>query len=208
MKFNELGRSMVEMLGVLAIIGVLSVGAISGYSKAMFKYKLNKQAEAFNLLFMNAFQLMPKINNTSSSTDALFLAQTMDKLGLLPGGISFNASNPKYLLDPFGNSMWVYAYPTVFGVGYSFTSNNNDKDICLNLFNMYKQHMDILYYISSDKFTADDKENAQIMGRFYGNKYCNSSDNCIKDMTLNDIDILCNNCANDATRCRLYAVWK
>ena len=45
MKFFELGRSMVEMLGVLAIIGVLSVGAIAGYSKAMMKYKLNKQAE-------------------------------------------------------------------------------------------------------------------------------------------------------------------
>ena len=37
---NENGRSMVEMLGVLAIIGVLSVGAISGYSTAMNKYKL------------------------------------------------------------------------------------------------------------------------------------------------------------------------
>ena len=44
---SENGRSMVEMLGVLAIIGVLSVGAIAGYSKAMFKYKLNKQAESF-----------------------------------------------------------------------------------------------------------------------------------------------------------------
>ena len=42
------GRSMVEMLGVLAIIGVLSVGAIAGYSKAMFKYKLNKQTEQLN----------------------------------------------------------------------------------------------------------------------------------------------------------------
>ena len=41
--YTQSGRSMVEMLGVLAIIGVLSVGAISGYSKAMFKYKLNKQ---------------------------------------------------------------------------------------------------------------------------------------------------------------------
>lgn len=37
------GRSMVEMLGVLVIIGVLSVGAIAGYSKAMMKYKLNRQ---------------------------------------------------------------------------------------------------------------------------------------------------------------------
>ena len=41
------GRSMVEMLGVLAIIGVLSVGAMSGYSKAMMKYKLNKQIGQF-----------------------------------------------------------------------------------------------------------------------------------------------------------------
>ena len=39
---NESGRSMIEMLGVLAIVGVLSVGGISGYSKAMAKQKLNR----------------------------------------------------------------------------------------------------------------------------------------------------------------------
>ncbi|MBR2136742.1 MAG: prepilin-type N-terminal cleavage/methylation domain-containing protein [Alphaproteobacteria bacterium] len=33
-KTNQSGRSMIEMLGVLAIIGVLSVGGIAGYSKA------------------------------------------------------------------------------------------------------------------------------------------------------------------------------
>lgn len=42
MKINEFGRSMIEMLGVLAIIGVLSVGGIAGYSKAMQKYRVNK----------------------------------------------------------------------------------------------------------------------------------------------------------------------
>ena len=36
---NESGRSMIEMLGVLAIIGVLSVGGIAGYSRAMMKYR-------------------------------------------------------------------------------------------------------------------------------------------------------------------------
>ena len=39
---TQSGRSMVEMLGVLAIIGVLSVGGIAGYSKAMFKHKMSK----------------------------------------------------------------------------------------------------------------------------------------------------------------------
>lgn len=42
MKNNQFGRSMLEMLGVLAIIGVLSVGGIAGYSKAMEKFKVNK----------------------------------------------------------------------------------------------------------------------------------------------------------------------
>ena len=39
---NPIGRSMIEMLGVLAIIGVLSVGGIQGYSKAMEKIHVNK----------------------------------------------------------------------------------------------------------------------------------------------------------------------
>ena len=34
-KVKESGRSMVEMLGVLAIIGVLSIGGIAGYRTAM-----------------------------------------------------------------------------------------------------------------------------------------------------------------------------
>ena len=34
----ESGRSMVEMLGVLAIIGVLSVGGIAGYTTAINKF--------------------------------------------------------------------------------------------------------------------------------------------------------------------------
>ncbi len=43
---NESGRSMVEMLGVLAIIGVLSVGGIAGYTMAMNKYRANEIAAA------------------------------------------------------------------------------------------------------------------------------------------------------------------
>ena len=41
-KRSEKGRSMVEMLGVLSIIGVLSVGGISAYSTAMEKHKANE----------------------------------------------------------------------------------------------------------------------------------------------------------------------
>ena len=48
MKFKKLesGRSMVEMLGVLAIIGVLSVGGIAGYSLAMRRHRANQVVDA------------------------------------------------------------------------------------------------------------------------------------------------------------------
>ena len=45
----ENGRSMVEMLGTLAIIGVLSVGAIAGYSYGMNKYRANQTIHDISL---------------------------------------------------------------------------------------------------------------------------------------------------------------
>ena len=53
---NPIGRSMIEMLGVLAIIGVLSVGGIAGYSKAMERIKINKTLSTYNTLMFGFFQ--------------------------------------------------------------------------------------------------------------------------------------------------------
>ncbi|MBO7258085.1 MAG: hypothetical protein J6V11_04005, partial [Alphaproteobacteria bacterium] len=52
---NQSGRSMVEMLGVLAIIGVLSIGGIMGYSYGMDKYRAN---EIINQIMLRAIDLM------------------------------------------------------------------------------------------------------------------------------------------------------
>lgn len=53
MKSNQSGRSMIEMLGVLAIVGVLSIGGIAGYSKAMSKVKNNRFIAESGELVMN-----------------------------------------------------------------------------------------------------------------------------------------------------------
>ncbi len=42
MKKLQQGRSMIEMLGVLAIIGVLSIGGLAGYTMAMERHKANQ----------------------------------------------------------------------------------------------------------------------------------------------------------------------
>lgn len=46
----ENGRSMIEMLGVLAVIGVLSVGGLAGYNKAMHQYKINATMEQIGMI--------------------------------------------------------------------------------------------------------------------------------------------------------------
>lgn len=50
---NQSGRSMIEMLGVLAIIGVLSVGGIVGYSKAMERYRVNETINQIRYIVQN-----------------------------------------------------------------------------------------------------------------------------------------------------------
>ena len=42
MKELQKGRSMIEMLGVLAIIGVLSIGGLAGYTMAMNRHRANQ----------------------------------------------------------------------------------------------------------------------------------------------------------------------
>ena len=63
LKNNELGRSMIEMLGVLAIVGVLSVGGVAGYSKAMTKFKLNKTIEQISTIIANVENLFAHQRN-------------------------------------------------------------------------------------------------------------------------------------------------
>ncbi len=65
MKNNESGRSMVEMLGVLAIIGVLSAGALKGYSDAMFKHKVNQTID----IFSRALQRVQELEQTNLGDD-------------------------------------------------------------------------------------------------------------------------------------------
>jgi type II secretory pathway pseudopilin PulG len=47
----ELGRSMIEMLGVLAIVGVLTVTAIKGYTSAMDRVKKNSVVDEINSIY-------------------------------------------------------------------------------------------------------------------------------------------------------------
>jgi type II secretory pathway pseudopilin PulG len=79
MRFNEQGRSMIEMLGVLAIVGVLSVGGIAGYSKAMNKFKTNKLIEQVNMISTNIRTLYASQRSYAGLTNGVAV-----RTGVLP----------------------------------------------------------------------------------------------------------------------------
>ena len=61
---------MVEMLGVLAIVGVLSVGGIAGYSQAMAKFKVTKAMDQVQTIITNMRTLYASSRTYSKVTPA------------------------------------------------------------------------------------------------------------------------------------------
>ena len=72
---NETGRSMVEMLGVLAVIGVLSIGGIQGYTYAMNKYRANNVLNEINMV---SHQLATELVTSRNTQKMLSLGNPYD----------------------------------------------------------------------------------------------------------------------------------
>ena len=98
MKSMQRGRSMVEMIGVLAIVGILSVGAIAGYATAMEKWKLNKYSTDISMMVANYKNLTINQKTTETIKNRYFVPESL-----------YNGSNQygnvSTFTDKFGN-MW------------------------------------------------------------------------------------------------------
>ena len=199
------GRSMVEMLGVLAIIGVLSVGAIAGYSKAMMKYKLNQHAQAVNMLINNVLSIKDKFQyNKNGETYYGFL---LYKLNLLPDGIKY-ISNASLHDNWFNGDMWVYYnndYKTG-GIGFQFDPTSQGAEVCRNIVYAAKENSSNLHSLVTYKYYNDTDKGIDDIGTLHGDAYCTSQQNCLHYLDLNKIESLCNACNEKA--CRLYVTWK
>lgn len=183
------GRSMVEMLGVLAIIGVLSVGAIAGYSKAMFKYKLNKQTEQINQLFNGITQYYRQLSNTEN------LLPVLKKLNIVP--VEMLKNNPSYIFDVFNNSLIASVAPcydnnpdTCTILYYYITINNNqDIAVCRNVINTVKENSSDLYVV---ELLGNWGQEGETQYLFSGDAYCGKlGRKCLKNISLHDMEDMC-----------------
>ena len=75
MQMFQKGRSMIEMLGVLAIIGVMSIGGIAGYRIAMNKYQANVILEDVNRFAFTIIERSPLPDGEISPADFIQTGQ-------------------------------------------------------------------------------------------------------------------------------------
>lgn len=116
-KIEQSGRSMVEMLGVLAIIGVLSIGGISGYSKAMAKFRVNKTLDQISMLVMNIRSLYSANIDYKGLTDQVAIQMGIIPRDMLPSGTT--ESNATQIINAYQGAVKVGA-ANVGGTNRSF----------------------------------------------------------------------------------------
>ena len=127
-KSEQSGRSMVEMLGVLAIIGVLSVGGIAGYSKAMAKFKLTKAMDQVSTTVTNIRTLYSGQPNYSGLDTTV--AIRMGAVGAeMLNGVSTNSATVAY--NAFNGKVFISATGT--GQGFVVTFTGLGKEACVAL---------------------------------------------------------------------------
>ena len=111
------------MLGVLAIIGVLSVGGIAGYSKAMAKHNINKAIDQISMIIANVQTLFGNASNRN-----YMALQKSYELGVFPGDMKQRDEDSAY--NVFGLDATVSSdMRGIWWINYSIPS----QDVCVAL---------------------------------------------------------------------------
>ena len=205
---NPLGRSMIEMLGVLAIIGVLSVGGIAGYSKAMEKWKVNKLIGEYTEFMFNAIEHADDIRKVPNGSG---YADIMQSLNAIPTSWTYyNASN---VHDRLNNriQIWRGGSDLVFEIylleeyevkdSYSLAEQRVQlcRELFLNFVQPLSEFVDYSYVWRGGAQTLNPL--------WYGNNYCGADKKCLKNVTLAEINTACHTCGDSNGTCSIVITY-
>lgn len=151
---SQSGRSMVEMLGVLAIIGVLSVGGIAGYRQAMLQKNLNDIAQGVSLALIEAKRDLEQTGEYRRGVFETYIGNY--RIGASTGDYSYNVLGSEIVISasplskevcealydqriPFENlgiKGWSFGgaptvYPRILGEEYGWTECGESNEVSL-----------------------------------------------------------------------------
>lgn len=191
MKQKQSGRSMIEMLGVLAIVGVLTAGGVAGFSKALLTYRYNKALAEWDALVNAVIKYKSQLRINDGSQDMFSLLPIFQAAGDLPDKMVAKNLQDKdcadfketcYVIDSLGNKVMVHNHNT----GYvGIRSDNNGYETCRLFLNIIKANHKTIDY--AEYYTS------QPIDVFYGDSRCSKSNEskCVKNLTVSQISEIC-----------------
>ena len=166
---TESGRSMVEMLGTLAIIGVLSIGGIAGYNLGMEKQRANELLEAsLQRAYTVSAQLLSgrnaslvEFNSDTKKAGGTFLSDVnteyLNEIGIQINGVNQNVC--KALVQSITDNS------PLRGVALTGTQKNITENDCQEINDL------TLYY--NDNMTMAKNQSEEFLCRTNGEPMCN-----------------------------------
>ena len=220
---RDYGRSMIEMLGVLAIIGVLSVGGIAGYSKAMEKFKVNKIINEYSFMLAGIVEHADDLGRNSYRKESGYfgegLVDWIEGMNLVPA--TWHRINDIAMSDSSGNVVqWYKADNRLVVVDFYLGGWQEDKSqsysgwldgkpsasfspkLCVDMFESLVQPMHYVLYKAN---TFNSKQSGKGVG-FLGDIICGSENKkCLSAAKLADFHQACQVC--DATGVCAITLW-
>lgn len=207
---NEIGRSMIEMLGVLAIICVLSAGGISGYSKAMKKFRINKAVSEYSYMLTGLLEHIDSLKNLSKGTSKIMLADFFQAVNIVPDSWQKKSLSDGVVvfIDSYGNEISPYADYGTRGITIDFrlggflanaTSPDFSVDFCIDWFNNFAVPLhsvvDNVWFFKSNQWPPS--------AVLQGDMHCTAQNKCLRNITLSEINKLCRSCQGSKEWCQL-----
>ena len=201
-KKNQLGRSMIEMLGVLAIIAVLSVGGIAGYSRAMEQYNWNKALDQWNSLIGLMYRYKSQLLHVNDGSTGEFpLIPILSGFSELPSEMIIPGNNNQ-LKDAMGTILNIYNHDTGY-IGIASFNKEENNAACRLMLTIGQYHHAIIDYLKIYNNAGGDNV-------FLGDSWCcKNCKNCLKDLLISQIATACKNnpvCTN-SNQCRYLLYW-
>ena len=205
---NNKGRSIVEMLGVLAIIGVLSVGALAGYSKAMLQHKFNRQTEQINTIVSALLKNYDGLVQIPVTSDQTSFVSYLKSMGEIPQDM-YNTVNQNFIKDSFQTRYQIYHHKTNYVAIVGWINNSDVSNLVCQ--NIYKTLVPWSLDIKSVQILRNYEGNtSSYTSAFYGDQHqqCSKQKNrCLRDLKISDLQDLCCVC-QDTTNCRVFIFFK
>ena len=179
------------------------------------KYRLNKHAETVNMLINNVLSIKDKLPH--SGDDTTYYNYLLYKANLLPDGLNYNKKIGNLEEIYFKNKinvMWSRSKWTDANgnqgqdntgiIHFYFPASDVGYEVCRNIVLAAKENAANIDSLATSSYSTNKPDTQTSF--IYGDIKCSQSVSCLKNLNLDNITTLCNNCKGET--CVLGMLWK